>query len=537
MNDKRTLDDLMDSLVADYSDQVAQGLMPPKEDYLNQVPREHREALGRCLSMIESGMARAPSGDLALQPGMEFDGFRIECVLGRGGMSIVYLAEDVRLRREVALKVLRPGLAVERRNVDRFRREAMAVAKVRHPHILEIYSVGAASGHHYIAMEYVCGPNLAEVFDRLPRHRELTARDLADAASAPGLAAGRESYEEALVALMSSVARAVAVAHELGIVHRDLKPSNILVHGDGRPVVTDFGLAKEEGDMALSLTGEVLGTPYYMSPEQVVTERSRVDGRTDIYSMGVTLYEGLTGRRPFEGETVYAVFEAIRNLTPPSVRALAPWCSRNAQEVVRKAMQKTPGARYRNAMDLAVDLEALAAGQSTQALLEQGGPVRRFFNTLRRAFSGARFEYKSPRTFLGVPLVHINLGPGEGRRRRVAKGWIAVGPVAIGGCCFGSVSLGGLALGGCSVGLVGLGGLAVGGVALGGCALGTLFGAGGFATGLVAFGGCAVGYYAMGGNAFGQYVYCARRQDPEAIEWFSTYMSWLGDFIHWFPHG
>ena len=152
---RKNLDDLMDSLVAEYSDLLARGQEPAPEEYLGQVPEEHRAQLARCLQMVEVGLANVPAGESVLQPGTVLGRFRIQRVLGSGGMATVYLAEELELEREVALKVLRAGLATEPRHVDRFRREALAVAKIHHSHILQVYSVGEAGGHHYIAMEYV----------------------------------------------------------------------------------------------------------------------------------------------------------------------------------------------------------------------------------------------------------------------------------------------------------------------------------------------------------------------------------------------
>ena len=535
---EETLDDFSDRLVADFSDRLARGESPRREEYLSQVPEAQRDQLERCLAMVEAGLAQVPARGATLEPGSVLDGFRIERVLGRGGMAVVYLAEELRLERRVALKILRPGLATERRHVDRFRREALAVARIRHPHILQVYSVGEADGYHYIAMEHADGPSLADVLETLPSEREWSAGDLAEATGVSSLA--REpSFERALAFLLAPVARAVAVAHEMGIIHRDIKPSNILIHRDGRAVITDFGLAREDGNLALSLTGEVLGTPFYMSPEQVLQGERNVDARTDIYSLGVTLYEALTGKRPFEGKTPYAVFDAIRNVTPVALRSVAAGRSRDAQALVRKAMAKAPERRYPSVMDLAVDLEALARGEATQARFAEGSVARRALSALAAAGTGRGLEYRSRRSFLGLPLVHINLGPPDRGRRRRAKGWLAIGDVATGGFALGGVAFGGIAFGGCSAGAVSIGGGAVGLFALGGGALG-LLALGGAAVGVVAFGGGAVGYYAAGGGAFGAHVISGARIDDEAVRWFSEYAPWLMDYLrslapHRFP--
>lgn len=514
----RQLDDLMDSLVADYSDQLGRGVVSPLEDYLEQVPAEHRDSLERCLKMIEAGLSRVSPGATPLAPGVELDGFRLERELGRGGMAVVWLAEEIDLRRTVALKILRPGLAVDGRHVDRLRREALAVARLDHPHILRVYRVGEAQGHHYIATEYVDGPTLAEVLEQVGGSGVRSATGLYLAVGMPENQRVHDTFEAAFVALLVPVARALAVAHEVGIVHRDLKPSNILIRRDGRLVIGDFGLAKAETDPDLSLTGEVLGTPFYMSPEQVSRAASQVDFRTDVYSLGVTLYEGLSGKRPFEGDTVYQLFEAITTRTPPSLRSIHRQITSDADSVVRRAMARERDERYSNAMDLAVDLDLLSQGRPTHARAEEGGTLRQLRAALRRASYGEGIDFRSTTTFLGIPLVHVHSGkPKPGKRRCVARGWIAFGDVAIGGLAVGGVALGGVTFGGCAVGLL----AAVGGAALGGVAIG------GVAIGGIATGGLAVGYLALGGIAVGAHVVWGTVRDPVAVDFFGRWMPCL----------
>jgi serine/threonine protein kinase len=516
-------DDLLDRLVGEYSDALAAGRAADPAALLERVPAAQRDALERCLRMVRAGLVTAPRGTEALVPGVELEGFRIVRELGRGGMAVVYLAEQLDLRRRVALKVLRPGLALERRHVERFQREALTAAKLAHPHIVQVYAVGETRGYHWLAMEYVEGPTLAEVLERLAERsgpREWSARDLAEASGIAALATA-SSYEHALCALLAPAARALGAAHELGLVHRDVKPSNLLIHRDGRALLADFGLAKGEGDPGLSLTGEPLGTPYYMSPEQAALSARPIDQRSDVYSLGVTLYEALSGRRPFEGPTVFAVLEAIKSRTPSPLRSVAPRRTQAAQAVVRRAMAFEPGERYPSALDLAAELTALAEGRATQALAQEGGPLRRALRFMRQGRGGSS-EYRSERSFLGLPLVHIYFGNRyAGQSRRVAKGWLAVGDVAVGGVAcggvaFGVVSFGGIALGlltcwaGIALGYYPMGGLSVGAVPVGGVAAG--YGSfGGLAAGRYAFGGKTFATYAIGGNG---------RKDEEAFEFF-----------------
>jgi serine/threonine protein kinase len=535
---ERDLDDLLDQLVAEYSDRVAKGERGADAALLARAPAEHRETLERCFRMIQAGLASAPSASARLGPGVKLDQFEIVRELGRGGMSIVYLAKQVDLRRPVALKVLRPGLALERRHVDRFRREALAIARLQHPHIVQVHAVGEALGWHYLAMEYVEGRSLADAYAELAKLERPTGDDLA---RITGFRSEHASLERALCALLAPVVRALGVAHDLGLVHRDVKPSNILIHKDGRAVLADFGLAKGDGDPGLSLTGEPLGTPYYMSPEQATLIAEPIDRRTDVYSLGVTLFEGLTGKRPYEGESMLQVLERLRTTPAPSVRTLVPALSSGIDAVVRRAMAKLPSERYPTALELAVDLASVADGQTPQALVREGTGVRRVWRVWRGLVHGEIPEYRSTATLFGLPLVHVVMhGQHFARPRRwqfpdasarppiavvashrgpVAKGWFACGPSALGFVAIGGLARGVFAFGGLALGLFGIGGFALGGLVFGGVSMG-LFAFGGAAAGQTALGGMAVGQYALGGRVHAVHAIDATRRDEEALEWF-----------------
>jgi len=269
--------------------------------------------------------------------------YQVLSELGRGGTSIVYKALDPDLKRPVALKVLRDA-HVHPVLVERLHREATAAAKLRHPNIVSIHEVGTILGPdggalHFIAMDFVDGKNLAE-------------------------AAGLLTPEERLEILLA-VAQTVAFAHAQGIVHRDLKPENILVDLATRVEpsgirwhvwLTDFGLAKILGGEDLTRSGMVLGTPHYMSPEQV-RGRSRETGpSTDVWALGVMLYESLTLRRPFDGETALEVYEQIIHEEPISPRKRNPRISADLETVAQKALEKVPDARYSNAQEFAEEL-------------------------------------------------------------------------------------------------------------------------------------------------------------------------------------
>lgn len=541
------LDDLLDQLVGEYSDQLAAGRQPKKQAFLERVPPAARAGLERCLKMLEAGMVSAPAPGQLLAPGTSLGRYKLVRELGRGGMALVWLAQDSELRRAVALKILRPGLALETAHVDRFRREALAIARLKHPGIVQIHDVGSEKGFHYLAMEYVEGPSLARVLESLGpvAERRYTSEELARAAGVPSLARHGQTLEQALAALFVPVAEALAAAHAHGIVHRDVKPSNLLLRADGRPVIVDFGLARSDGDPALSMTGDTLGTPYYMSPEQAWIAGAKLDHRTDVYSLGVCVYEALAGVRPFDGTSVLEVFEKIRTSLAPALGGLERRTSRDAAALVRRAMARVPEERYADAKELADDLRSLAEGLPTRARLAEGGPVRRLFASWRMLRTGRTFEYRSPREFLGWPLVHVHSGPrAPGQAKRVARGWFASSPeVAIGGIACGGRAYGGIACGGLSCGLLfswggvafglvsSFGGLALALFSFGGVAAGYLP-MGGMAFGYGAIGGLAVGHYAMGGEARGTYVISERRQDLTQEQFFEAVLGTDIPFLH-----
>ena len=297
--------------------------------------------------------------------------YRIVNELGRGGQGIVYLAEDTRLHRKVALKVLTGLGPGSEDSVLRFRREAEVASKLEHPGICGVHDAGVANGISYIAMHYVEGNTLAdrifETKDRLPIDT----------------AATKNEYPETL-RVFEKAARALHAAHEAGIVHRDIKPSNIMVTATGQPVILDFGLARAEdmGLQTLTKTGEVFGTPNYMSPEQFSGQRNRVDRRSDVYSLGVTLYEYLTLRRPFEAPTHEAIYQAVMTKSPPDPRKFNPTISKDLKVVIDTALEKDRDRRYATADALAQDLEAVLEGRPIQG--RPVGPVGRFVRWSQR---------------------------------------------------------------------------------------------------------------------------------------------------------
>jgi serine/threonine-protein kinase len=258
------------------------------------------------------------------------DRYRILQRIGSGGMADVWLAEDTHLQREVALKVLHPRFAQDTEFVERFRREAEAAAGLQHPNIVAVYDRGEVDGTYYIAMQYLQGSTL---------------KQLIDAGLSPQEAAG----------LIRQVLEGARFAHRHGIVHRDLKPQNVIVDGEGKATVTDFGIA-QAGVSEITQAGSVLGTPHYLSPEQA--QGFEVTAVSDLYSVGVMLYEALTGRVPFEGDSAVAVAMKQVSQAPQRPSSIKPQVSPALDAVVMRALEKDPGQRFQSADAFIAALDA-----------------------------------------------------------------------------------------------------------------------------------------------------------------------------------
>jgi serine/threonine-protein kinase len=264
--------------------------------------------------------------------------------VGEGATAIVYRAWDRELRRDVAIKVLRESVALGQLPRDRFRREAQATAGLSHPNIVQVYDAGESDGRLYLIMELVGGRPLSD----LVRENRTSPRDL--------------------VALVEKAARGAAAAHAKGIVHRDLKPANILVASNGEPKVGDFGLAHlADSTLDLTRTGSALGTPIYMSPEQVEGKHGNVTPRTDVYALGAILYELLAGRPPHRGESLAEIYRRILDDDPAPLRRVNPNVDRDLETIVLKCLQKDPSRRYPTAAELADDLGRYLRGEAVQA--------------------------------------------------------------------------------------------------------------------------------------------------------------------------
>ncbi len=291
-------------------------------------------------------------------PGSAIGEFEMVRILGRGGMGEVWEARQRSLGRRVALKLLLPE-RVDARGLEFFAREARAGARLSHPGIVAVHGSGQDDGLHWIAMEFV--PEACDLRHALDAFRE-----------EPELP---PDYYPHVARLALQVADALQAAHDAGVIHRDLKPANILVGQDDRPRVTDFGLAKVLDEASLSTTGEVAGTYYYMSPEQVAGKRMGLDHRTDIFSLGVILYELLTLCRPFEGDTSEQIAHKILVTEPASPTELRSRIPADLVVICGKAMEKDPAQRYASMAEVAADLRRFLAGEPIVA--RPPGPVER----------------------------------------------------------------------------------------------------------------------------------------------------------------
>src|SRR5215472_3216455 len=302
------------------------------------------ESLLSAADDIRSGFLESRT-EAELARGTRLGDYEIQSLLGAGGMGEVYRARDLRLRREVAIKVLPAYVSTDPERLRRFEQEAMAAAALNHPNILAVYQMGTYERAPYLVSELLKGETLREQLRR-------------------GRIALKRANDDAI-----QLARGLATAHEKGIVHRDLKPENLFVTKDGRLKILDFGLAKlmqaRDSSVNSALTvgeetepGLVMGTPGYMSPEQV--RGKGIDHRTDIFAFGAILYEMLTGQRAFQKPTSAETMTAILNEEPVSISQVAPQVPPAMQRVVQRCLEKNPDQRFQSASDLAFALEALS---------------------------------------------------------------------------------------------------------------------------------------------------------------------------------
>ena len=416
------VDHVLGALIDELTDRLQAGESVDLEAFARRHPEHEAQvrglfpalemmaALGRSAERGGSGQP-PPGNDPRLDSGVLGD-YRIVREVGRGGMGIVFEAVQVSLGRRVALKILPLAAAIDPRHLQRFQLEAQAAAHLHHPHIVPIFAVGCDRGVHYYAMQFIDGRSLADLVAEVRRGPagppaadfELAAdagppepgpaspEPTADAdahplpragPSGPGTP-GSRGVESARAAARLGVQAAEALehAHSLGVLHRDIKPANLLVESDGHLWVADFGLARFGADTDLTRTGDILGTLRYMSPEQAMARRIVVDHRTDIYSLGATLYELLTSRPAFDGQDRQELLRRIALEDPAPPRQLDPTIPRDLETIVLKALAKEPEGRYSTALELAEDLERFLRDEPIKA--RRPGPAERAAKWSRR---------------------------------------------------------------------------------------------------------------------------------------------------------
>ena len=291
--------------------------------------------------------------DISNLAGARLGKYQLQAEIGRGGMGAVYRGHDPQLDRLVAIKVLAPGLAWREEFVERFLREARAAARLNHPNIVVIHDVGQEGGWYYYAMEYLKGQALLEIIRRR----------------------GPLSVGQTL-AVVRPLAKALDYAHARGLVHRDIKPGNIIVAPDGRPTLTDFGIARAAQETRLTRTGSIMGTPEYMSPEQA--QGSGIGQRSDQYALGVVAYEMLTGRVPFQADSTPALLHKLVYEPPPPLRTARPDLPLAAGQAIERALAKEPGERYESCSEFVRVLERAAEGSRVaDPTRPPGGPPKR----------------------------------------------------------------------------------------------------------------------------------------------------------------
>lgn len=321
--------------------------------------------------------------------------------LGAGGMGVVYLARQTGLNRRVAVKMIRGGSLARPDRFARFRIEAEAVARLRHPNIIQIHEIGEVDGLPFVSLELLEGGSLADRLEGTPQPARQTAE------------------------LLMTLASAIQVAHDVGIVHRDLKPSNVLFTEDGTPIITDFGLAKRiDSDSRQTETGQIVGSPSYMAPEQARGHTREVGPAADVYALGAILYEMLTGRPPFKGETPMETVRQVIDdeVVPPS--RLVPKVDRDLETICLKCLSKEPPRRYASASELAADLDRHRKGESIHA--RRASPVERGAKWARRRPAAAALLALGLAAFLGLTVggafyEHNRRVAGESQSQHVVK--------------------------------------------------------------------------------------------------------------------
>jgi predicted Ser/Thr protein kinase len=413
--------------------------------------------------------ALANSSDLV---GSDFGDYRLLEEIARGGMGVVFRAQQKSLDRFVALKMILEGSLASQVEIDRFKIEAQAAAHLDHPGIVQVYEIGEIDGRHFFSMALVEGESLADKIESGPMDPTQAAE------------------------LTLKIVEAMDYAHQRGVIHRDLKPANILLDGKGEPKVTDFGLAKRpDRDRDLTMTGQMLGTPSYMAPEQAGGKD--ITDATDVYALGAILYAMLAGHAPFEGPTIIDTLTKVMEQEPVPLRQENASIPLDLETLCLKCLEKDGGERYESAAELGAELQRFINGEEILARpLSAFGKVMRWRRVIAR---NKDVRLQSATQIAGFPLVDIAFGrdKDKGEEFGHAKGVIALGDRATGVIAYGGFARGVLAMGMYAIGIVSCGMFAGGVVTAGMIGLG-VFANGGLAIGYTSFGFIAIGVWAIG---------------------------------------
>ncbi len=386
----------LDALLFDYIDRLNAGEVLDPE----AIARDHPAQASALLDRLEVYRMLEEPAAFELSTGAVGD-YRLLRRIGRGGMGVVYEAWQDSMDRRVALKVLPAGIAADPRTVSRFVREAQVAGSLHHPNVVGVYGMGVERNTPYYAMELVEGETLAQ------RLKRLRIEDV------------DPQYCLGIASAFAGAAEGLQHAHSKGVVHRDVKPSNLIFDREGSLRILDFGLARLEGHEAITLSGDFLGTPQYMSPEQARRKKIEVDHRTDIYSLGATLYEALTLRPPFRGKDPEDTLSQIIDRDPIAPRRINPRASKDLETIVLKCLSKEPAQRYGTAEALAQDLRRFVRGDPIEARPE--APWER----LRRRISRHRGKLAASAAALALAglcaLLGLRLAVEARKSRRLAE--------------------------------------------------------------------------------------------------------------------